>query len=52
VIQLTGATDQASDREITVKDNQKNVIAVPPATAISPKAPPLWWGFPLFSRQR
>ena len=28
-----------------MKDNQKNVIAVPTAPEIS-ESPPLWWGFP------
>ena len=39
--QLTGATRQPGDREITVKDNQKNVIAVSTAPEISESPAPV-----------
>ena len=38
---ITAPNHQPSDREITVKDNQKNVIAVPPAPEISESPAPV-----------
>jgi hypothetical protein len=38
---ITGSAQQPGDREITVKDNQKNVITVPPAPESSESPAPV-----------